>query len=135
MATAAAPTQSEASQHEKRKEELEAALSTAFGAMNQYLTAELTTSTDELVLLRDLNTAAKQKYSGMADNTAQLVKYMSDLKEKYDSLAPYLAKVDEVDRSVTELEQTVASLDDYTKRIEVRFKKVVRELKATSTTH
>jgi len=35
---------------------------------------------------------------------------------------PYLEKIDEIDASVTELERTVVLLDDYTKRLEKKFK-------------
>ena len=44
-------------------------------------------------------------------------------------MKPFLDKIDEIETSIAELEKAVVGLDDYTKRLETRYKKVMKSLK------
>jgi hypothetical protein len=48
--------------------------------------------------------------------TKSLSLYVSDIGSKAKSFEPYLAKVDEICEAVSQIEQTVMLLDDYTMR-------------------
>ena len=44
-------------------------------------------------------------------------------------LKPFLEKIDEIEKSIAELEKAVIGLDEYTKRLETRYKKVIKSVK------
>ena len=44
-------------------------------------------------------------------------------------LEPFLDKIDEIEKSIAELEKAVIGLDEYTKRLEARYKKVMKSVK------
>jgi hypothetical protein len=83
-----------------------------------------------------MNKATTEKYKDMTDNAELLTKHMQDLQEKCSSncclpegvvliffafadskFQPYLAKIDEIDASLGDLEKTVLVLDDYTLKL------------------
>lgn len=72
---------------------------------------------EDYALLKQLNEMAVSKYADMATVTKSLSLHVEDLKSKYKSFEPYLAKVDEICESVASIEQTVMLLEDYTTRL------------------
>lgn len=50
-------------------------------------------------------------------------------KKKDAEFEPYLKKIEEIDGNVNELEHTVQLLDEYTRRLEEKFKKLALQRK------
>ena len=57
----------------------------------------------------------------MEQITSNINKGMSQLNDKYAELQPYLDQIDEIDQSVSRLEQAAFKLDSYSKRLEAKF--------------
>eukprot|EP00824_Muranothrix_gubernata_P014617 TRINITY_DN3029_c0_g1_i1.p1 TRINITY_DN3029_c0_g1~~TRINITY_DN3029_c0_g1_i1.p1 ORF type:complete len:140 (+),score=16.95 TRINITY_DN3029_c0_g1_i1:22-420(+) len=104
---------------------------TMFQALNKYLRGELNLTLEDYLLLERMNRVATQKYNEMADYAEGLGTFIAIMQAKYDSLRPYLDQIDEIDARVTQLEQVVNLLNDYTKRLEQRFKSLQYTCKAS----
>lgn len=95
-----------------------------FEKISEYLKSELSGSLEDYELLEKLNELTKQKYQEMDNITKALTGRMDGINEKYTNLQPFLAMIDKVDTSVTNLEQAAYKLDTYSKELEARFKKL-----------
>jgi len=93
-----------------------------------YLKGELTATTNDYKLLANMNSVSSTKYMEMSEVARGLTSFMKDLQQKYEDFKPYLDKIDEIDVNVAELEKTVALLDDYSKRLEWKFKNIDKAL-------
>ena len=85
------------------------------------LQSDLKVASNDYKLVKKLNDAASEKYENMTQTTKSLSLHVDDLKAKYKSFEPYLAKVEEISAAVDQLEQMVLLLDDYTTRLEAKF--------------
>jgi len=90
-----------------------------------YLKGELTATTNDYKLLANMNAVCSNKYTEMSEVASGLTSFMKDLQQKYQDFKPYLDKIDEIDANVSELEKTVVLLDEYSKRLEWKFKKIL----------
>eukprot|EP00026_Physarum_polycephalum_P019736 Phypoly_transcript_21895.p1 GENE.Phypoly_transcript_21895~~Phypoly_transcript_21895.p1 ORF type:complete len:147 (+),score=37.34 Phypoly_transcript_21895:132-572(+) len=99
-----------------------------FENIANYLKGELTATTNDYKLLASMNAVASSKYSEMSEVARGLTSFMKDLQQKYQDFQPYLDKIEEIDTSVTELEKTVVLLDEYSKRLEWKFKNLDKAL-------
>jgi len=99
-----------------------------FYNISAYLKGELLATSEDYKLLESMNLLASEKYVEMTDVAKGLTSFMKDLQIKYKDFQPYLEKIDEIDTNVTELEKTVLLLDDYTKRLETKFKNLDKAL-------
>jgi len=79
-------------------------------------------TSEDYKLLENMNVVTKEKYGEMTTMAGKLGESMKLLQEKYKTFQPYLEKIDEIDASVTDLEKTVVLLDEYTQRLEEKFK-------------
>ena len=86
-------------------------------AVRRLVRADVEAVADDYALLQTLNQHATARYADMATVTKSLNVHVEDVKSKYRSFEPYLARVDEICDSVAKLEQTVLMLDDYTMRL------------------
>jgi len=102
--------------------------STMFSNISAYLKGELLATSEDYKLLESMNLAASEKYAEMTDVAKGLTSFMKDLQIKYKDFNPYLEKIDEIDTNVTELEKTVLLLDEYTRRLETKFKNLDKAL-------
>ena len=73
------------------------------------------------LLLQAMNITAADKYSEMAGYAAGLVAFADQLNGKYEELVPQLAQIDAMEAQVGELENAVAQLDSYSRRLEAKF--------------
>ena len=64
-----------------------------FKKISNYLLGELNLSTQDYKLLEEMNMVTAQKYSGMADNGAQLVQFMKDLRDKCKYILNYTLNI------------------------------------------
>ncbi|EEC16394.1 conserved hypothetical protein [Ixodes scapularis] len=64
-----------------------------------------------------MNRVTITKYSDMKQIAGNVTRALKDLNEKYKCLKPYLDQIDQVEDSVTKLEQAAYKLDAYSKRL------------------
>jgi len=99
-----------------------------FENIANYLKGELTATTNDYKLLASMNAVCSSKYTEMSEVARGLTSFMKDLQQKYQDFQPYLDKIEEIDTNVTELEKTVVLLDEYSKRLEWKFKNLDKAL-------
>merc|ERR1712137_654171 len=107
-----------------RKEELQNATQEMFERMTAYLMGELNSTSEDYQLLEKMNSLTAQKYFDMANTAEQLTVFMKELREKYTTFQPFLEKIDQLEKGVQSLEDVVQQLDEYSKRLEAKFKQV-----------
>jgi len=107
---------------QKKEADLINSTQTLFRTLSDYLRGELMATSEDYKLLENMNVVTKDKYGEMTSMAAKLGESMKLLQEKYKTFQPYLEKIDEIDSSVTDLEKTVVLLDEYTQRLEEKFK-------------
>ena len=93
-----------------------------FSKTSDWIAAELESTTEDYKLLEQMNKVTATKYSDMEQITANINKGMTQLNSKYQELQPYLDQIDQIDQSVSRLEQAAFKLDSYSKRLEAKFK-------------
>nr|CAD7461127.1 unnamed protein product [Timema tahoe] len=96
--------------------------STMFQKTADYLFGELVCTQEEYKLLESMNRATITKYADMKQVAGNVARTVADLNDKYKSLQPYLEQIDQIEDSVTKLEQAAYKLDAYSKRLELKFK-------------
>ena len=77
---------------------------------------------EEYDLLLRLNQITIAKYSDMGKLAGGLTDVSKRLNEKFVSLQQYCDQIDQIESSVSELEQTAYRLDSYAKQLEAKFK-------------
>ncbi|CAI9726222.1 Hypothetical predicted protein [Octopus vulgaris] len=87
-----------------------------------YLRGELEGTAEEYKLLEQMNQVTINKYSEMKHIAMNISRAMVELDDKYRSLQPYLDQIDQIEESVSNLEQAAYRLDAYSKRLESKFK-------------
>lgn len=60
----------------------------------------------------------------MKDKCSKVCRAQDGLKNKYDCLAGYFVKIDELEKKIDQLEEMAYSIDVYTKKLESQFKKL-----------
>lgn len=88
----------------------------------EYLRGELEGTAEEYKLLEQMNQVTINKYSEMKHIAMNISRAMVELDDKYRSLQPYLDQIDQIEESVSNLEQAAYRLDAYSKRLESKFK-------------
>jgi len=75
-------------------------------------------------LLQQMNQLALTKYSEMTETATEVEGQVATVFEKYKQFAPFLQQIDQMDVSLSHLEAAARSLDEYTRRLELRFRKL-----------
>ncbi|XP_048763903.2 biogenesis of lysosome-related organelles complex 1 subunit 2-like isoform X2 [Ostrea edulis] len=88
----------------------------------EYLHGELEGTIEDYKLLEALNRITITKYTDMKELTENISKGLQDLNDKYSNLRPFLDQITQIDENVTALEQAAYKLDNYSKRLESKFK-------------
>lgn len=88
-----------------------------FEKVTEYLNGELAVTVEEYQLLLRLNQMSLAKYSDMSALARRLNEVSQRLSDKFVSLQPYCDLIDQVEGSVSALEQTAYRLDAYCKRL------------------
>jgi biogenesis of lysosome-related organelles complex 1 subunit 2 len=95
-----------------------------FSKTADWVSGELDSTIDEYRLLEQMNRVTLTKYGDMKQVTTNISKGVNDLNEKYTNLMPYLEQIDQIDESISRLEQAAYKLDNYSKRIETKYKQI-----------
>ncbi|CAK9821071.1 Biogenesis of lysosome-related organelles complex 1 subunit 2 [Anthophora plagiata] len=103
---------------------------TMFQKMEEYLQEELTATHADYRLLERLNKETIAKYTELKTVSSSVAQSLDSLNEKYKKLQPILDNINEIDDSVTKLEQAAYKLAAYSKRLEAKFKCIEKDTKS-----
>ena len=87
-----------------------------------YLQGELLLIKEDYKLLENVNHATAAKYADMRQVSGNVITNLQELNLKFQDLAPILKQIDQIEDSVAKLEQAAYKLDNYSKRLEAKFK-------------
>jgi biogenesis of lysosome-related organelles complex 1 subunit 2 len=93
-----------------------------FHKTSDYVEAELEVTQDDYKLLEQMNRRTAVKYSQVKEVAQGLNNSLVDLEVNYARILPYLDKVDVLERKISRLEELAYSVDNYSKRLETKFK-------------
>ena len=102
---------------------------TMFQKTGEYLQEELTATHADYRLLERLNKETIAKYTELKTISSSVAQSLDSLNEKYTKLQPILDNINEIDDSVTKLEQAAYKLASYSKRLEAKFKDIEKDSK------
>ena len=89
---------------------------------SDYIKSEIEMCVADYQLLEKMNRSVEEKYKNLTTVSSSISSEMEKLNEKYAVLLPLLSQIDEVEKCVGELEQSASKLDNYSKRLEIKFK-------------
>ncbi|XP_074648498.1 biogenesis of lysosome-related organelles complex 1 subunit 2-like isoform X2 [Tubulanus polymorphus] len=96
----------------------------AFEKAAEYMRGDLAATAEDYKLLEQMNRITIGKYAEMKQIAGNINHGMTDINEKYRNLQPYLDQIDQIEESVSNLEQATYRLDNYSKRLEAKFKQL-----------
>ena len=102
-----------------------------FQKTSEYLQEELTSTHSDYVLLERLNRETIAKYAELKTISSNFSQSMDTLNQKYKKLLPVLENINEIDESVSKLEQAAYKLLAYATRLEAKFKEIEKDGKST----
>ena len=88
----------------------------------EYLHGELEGTIEDYKLLENMNRITINKYTEMKSTADSIAVNLQTLNDKYKQLQPFLDQIDQIEESVSTLEQAAYKLDNYSKRLEARFR-------------
>eukprot|EP00039_Didymoeca_costata_P015126 m.252876 g.252876 ORF g.252876 m.252876 type:complete len:127 (+) comp16158_c2_seq1:303-683(+) len=106
------------------KEDTKKLCNEMFQKIVDYVAGQLSSTAADYGLLKALNEATGAEYERMASTTTGLNKDVETLRQKYSELMPYLEQIDSVEESINKLQDAAKELDQYSKRLEIRFKQL-----------
>ncbi|XP_012279061.1 biogenesis of lysosome-related organelles complex 1 subunit 2 [Orussus abietinus] len=98
-----------------------------FQKTGEYLQEELTATHADYKLLEKLNKETIEKYSELKTVSSNVAQSLELLNQKYRKLQPILDNINQIDDSVTKLEQAAYKLAAYSKRLEIKFKDIEKD--------
>uniref|UniRef100_A0A6V7J8R6 Biogenesis of lysosome-related organelles complex 1 subunit 2 n=1 Tax=Bracon brevicornis TaxID=1563983 RepID=A0A6V7J8R6_9HYME len=98
-----------------------------FQKTGEYLQEELTATHADYRLLERLNKEAIAKYTELKTISCNISQSLEALNLKYKKLQPVLENINQIDDSVTKLEQAAYKLSSYSKRLEAKFKDLEKD--------
>ncbi|XP_011496450.1 PREDICTED: biogenesis of lysosome-related organelles complex 1 subunit 2 [Ceratosolen solmsi marchali] len=102
---------------------------TMFQKTSEYLQEELTATHEDYRLLERLNKETSAKYSELKTISSNVSQSLDLLNQKYKKLQPVLDNINQIDDSVTKLEQAAYKLLAYSNRLESKFKDIEKDIK------
>ena len=97
-----------------------------FAKMLEYTKLELDDTSDELLLLEQMNQHTAARYAELASTAEGLGAFSSEMQQKFTAMAPVLEEIDGLDAAIAELEGVVEQFDLYTRRLEAKAKALPR---------
>lgn len=88
----------------------------------EYLASEVAVNAESYRCLQEMNRAAAERYRSAADGAAAINVAAEQLSARHAALQPLLLQVRDIEGHVTELERVAVQLNEYTKRLEHRFR-------------
>lgn len=87
-----------------------------------YIKYEVDTCINDYNTLEKMNKQVKERYSNYTDLAKCISSEMIELNQCYNNLYPLLTQINDIEKCVTDLEQSAAKLDAYSKKLETKYK-------------
>ncbi|GBB85678.1 hypothetical protein RclHR1_12160003 [Rhizophagus clarus] len=97
-----------------------------FSKVGEYLKGEVLATTEDYKLLETMNKVTRDRYKEMSGMAQNLVVEMAKLQKIYSDFEPYVQQIDEICDQVDFLEKVALELDEYSKDLESRLKKITK---------
>ncbi|OLY83856.1 Biogenesis of lysosome-related organelles complex 1 subunit 2 [Smittium mucronatum] len=101
----------------------------AFEKLQNYLLAEINSSGEDLLLLENLNLAAKAGFDKLSVQTQTSLAQSTKIQQTYKQIDLYLDQTEHITDQVADLEVLVGELDEYSKVLEAKFSRIGSDLK------
>ncbi|KAI1311598.1 biogenesis of lysosome- organelles complex 1 subunit 2 [Mortierella claussenii] len=95
-----------------------------FKKMAEYVKSEMLTTGEDYKLLENMNIMAKERYSELAGVAQELMMEVGKLRTTYSDFESYLDRIDEISQQADMISNIATELDEYTKSLETRLKRV-----------
>ncbi|KAL0210342.1 hypothetical protein RCL1_004778 [Eukaryota sp. TZLM3-RCL] len=92
--------------------------------VSEVISTDIKVAQSSFKLLESVNSAALEQVSQLTHLGDDLTTTVTHLHEKYQECIPVFEKIDIIDQKVAELEKVVHLLDQYSKKLEQRVKKL-----------
>lgn len=102
---------------------------TMFQKTSDYLQEELIATHDDYKLLERMNQETIAKYAELKSISSNVGQSLDVLNQKYKKLQPVLDNINQIDDSVSKLEQAAYKLLAYSNRLEAKFMNLEKESK------
>ncbi|OMJ26570.1 Biogenesis of lysosome-related organelles complex 1 subunit 2 [Smittium culicis] len=100
---------------------IKASSAKAFDKLQEYLLAEINSSGEDLLLLENLNLAAKTNFDKLSTEAQNSLAQATKIQQTYKQLELYLSQTDTIVSQVEDLELLANELDSYSKTLEHKF--------------
>lgn len=118
----ARPTSVEKDPSQTSEEKVVSLTKELFHKTSNYVKAELEVTQEDYKLLEQMNRRTAVRYSQVKEVAEGLNNSLQDLEVNYARIMPFLDKVDVLEEKVARLEELAYSVDNYSKRLESKFK-------------
>ncbi|KAF9585206.1 biogenesis of lysosome- organelles complex 1 subunit 2 [Lunasporangiospora selenospora] len=97
-----------------------------FRKVTDYVKSEMLMTGEEYKLLENMNNLTRERYADLAGMAQELMHEVGKLRTTYSDFEPYLARIDEICQQADFISNVASELDEYTKSLEVRLKRVTK---------
>ncbi|KAF9096775.1 biogenesis of lysosome- organelles complex 1 subunit 2 [Mortierella sp. AD031] len=95
-----------------------------FRKVADYIRNEMLATGEDYKLLENMNILTKDRYSELAGMAQELMQEVGKLRTTYSDFEPYLERIDEISQQAETISNIAAELDEYTKSLESRLKRI-----------
>ncbi|KAG0280808.1 biogenesis of lysosome- organelles complex 1 subunit 2 [Linnemannia exigua] len=95
-----------------------------FRKVADYIRAEMLATGEDYRLLETMNIVTKDRYSELAGVAQELMQEVGKLRTTYSDFEPYLERIDDISQQAETISNIAAELDEYTKSLELRLKRI-----------
>ncbi|KAF9190161.1 biogenesis of lysosome- organelles complex 1 subunit 2 [Haplosporangium sp. Z 11] len=95
-----------------------------FRKITEYVRSEMLATGEDYKLLENMNIMTKERYSELAVTAQGLMQEVGKLRTTYSDFEPYLARIEEISQQAEMISNIAAELDEYTKSLETRLKRI-----------
>ena len=112
------------------QEALDELSSTMLNSTGEYIKSEIDICIADYNTLEKMNRTVADKYQNLADISGNINVEMNKLNDTYCSLQAMLVQIDDLEGCIGQLEKSASKLDDYSKRLEHRYKQIQEKFAA-----
>ncbi|KAF9930023.1 biogenesis of lysosome- organelles complex 1 subunit 2 [Linnemannia zychae] len=110
--------------HHLGQEHVSRASQEMFRKIADYIRTEMLVTGEDYKLLENMNIVTKDQYTELAGVAQELMQEVGKLRTTYSDFEPYLDRIEEISQQAEVISNIAAELDEYTKSLELRLKRV-----------